>query len=129
MRSGGDGLILIPAALEGQVTRQRAEALACSAGAGRAWRPGTYRMLMMFWPPCEAILVVPDVVCNAGVTVRFTSNGYKDMASAGAKKRSTRAWTKCHDRRDRPMSGRKRLKSCSLRTAAILSPVSAFCWP
>lgn len=86
--------ILIPAALEGQITRHRAETLTCKLvleGANGPTYPDADDVLAS-----RGIVVVPDVVCNAGgVTVSTTSNGFRTwQASSGAKKRLTIAWTK-----------------------------------
>lgn len=71
--------ILIPAALEGQITRQRAEALTCKLvleGANGPTYPDADDVLAS-----RGILVVPDVVCNAGgVTVSYFE-WVQDMAS------------------------------------------------
>ncbi len=85
--------ILIPAALEGQITRERAETLSCKLvleGANGPTYPEADDVLVE-----RGIVVVPDVICNAGgVTVSYFE-WVQDMvpASSGAKKRSTPKWT------------------------------------
>lgn len=117
--------ILIPAALEGQITRQRAEALTCKLvleGANGPTYPDADDVLAS-----RGILVVPDVVCNAGgVTVSYFE-WVQDMASFFWSEEEINA------RMDKIMTdaiGRKRLRNPVLcAPQPILSPVSAFCWP
>lgn len=111
--------ILIPAALEGQITRQHAEKLHCRIvleGANGPTFPEADDVLAS-----RGITVVPDVVCNAGgVTVSYFE-WVQDMASffwsedeinERMDKLMTEAmvhvWDKAHE------------ETCSLRTAAYI---------
>jgi len=111
--------ILIPAALEGQITRQRAEKLHCRLvleGANGPTFPEADDVLAS-----RGITVVPDVICNAGgVTVSYFE-WVQDMASffwsedeinERMDKIMTEAmvhvWDKAHE------------KECSLRTSAYI---------
>ncbi|UWS31056.1 Glu/Leu/Phe/Val family dehydrogenase [Erwinia pyrifoliae] len=111
--------ILIPAALEGQITPQRAEKLHCRLvleGANGPTFPEADDVLTS-----RGVTVVPDVICNAGgVTVSYFE-WVQDMASffwsedeinERMDKIMTEAmihvWDKAHE------------KSCSLRTAAYI---------
>ncbi|CCG87258.1 Glu/Leu/Phe/Val family dehydrogenase [Erwinia piriflorinigrans] len=111
--------ILIPAALEGQITPQRAEKLHCRLvleGANGPTFPQADDVLTS-----RGVTVVPDVICNAGgVTVSYFE-WVQDMASffwseveinERMDKIMTEAmvhvWDKAHD------------KNCSLRTAAYI---------
>ena len=71
--------ILIPAALEGQITRERAEKLTCKLvleGANGPTYPEADDVLAE-----RGVIVVPDVICNAGgVTVSYFE-WVQDMAS------------------------------------------------
>lgn len=71
--------ILIPAALEGQITRERAEKVSCKLvleGANGPTYPDADDILK-----ARGITVVPDVICNAGgVTVSYFE-WVQDMAS------------------------------------------------
>ena len=111
--------ILIPAALEGQITRQRAEILTCKLvleGANGPTYPDADDMLAS-----RGIIVVPDVVCNAGgVTVSYFE-WVQDMASF--------FWSEeeINNRMDKIMTDamvhvweKAAEKSCSLRTAAYI---------
>ncbi|AXU95227.1 Glu/Leu/Phe/Val family dehydrogenase [Erwinia persicina] len=111
--------ILIPAALEGQITRQRAEKLHCRLvleGANGPTFPEADDVLAS-----RGITVVPDVVCNAGgVTVSYFE-WVQDMASF--------FWSEgeINERMDKIMTEamvhvweKSREKSCSLRTAAYI---------
>ncbi|ECO9433610.1 Glu/Leu/Phe/Val dehydrogenase [Salmonella enterica] len=111
--------ILIPAALEGQITRQRAEALTCKLvleGANGPTYPDADDVLAS-----RGILVVPDVVCNAGgVTVSYFE-WVQDMASFFWSEEEINA------RMDKIMTDaivhvweKAAEKSCSLRTAAYI---------
>ncbi|EGU7583644.1 Glu/Leu/Phe/Val dehydrogenase [Salmonella enterica] len=111
--------ILIPAALEGQITRQRAEALTCKLvleGANGPTYPDADDVLAS-----RDILVVPDVVCNAGgVTVSYFE-WVQDMASFFWSEEEINA------RMDKIMTDaivhvweKAAEKSCSLRTAAYI---------
>ncbi len=84
--------ILIPAALEGQITRERAEKLTCKLvleGANGPTYPEADDVLAE-----RGVIVVPDVICNAGgVTVSYFGGCRIWPASSGAKKRSTPRWT------------------------------------
>ncbi|MFK8257244.1 Glu/Leu/Phe/Val dehydrogenase [Erwinia sp. AnSW2-5] len=111
--------ILIPAALEGQITRQRAEKLHCRLvleGANGPTFPEADDVLAE-----RGITVVPDVVCNAGgVTVSYFE-WVQDMASF--------FWSESeiNERMDKIMTeamvhvwDKSREKTCSLRTAAYI---------
>ncbi|WP_455815700.1 Glu/Leu/Phe/Val family dehydrogenase [Pseudomonas graminis] len=111
--------ILIPAALEGQITRQRAEKLHCRLvleGANGPTFPEADDVLAE-----RGIIVVPDVVCNAGgVTVSYFE-WVQDMASF--------FWSEgeINERMDKIMTeamvhvwDKSREKTCSLRTAAYI---------
>lgn len=111
--------ILIPAALEGQITRQRAEKLHCRLvleGANGPTFPEADDVLAE-----RGITVVPDVVCNAGgVTVSYFE-WVQDMASF--------FWSESeiNERMDKIMTEamvhvweKSREKTCSLRTAAYI---------
>ncbi|CAH0138337.1 MULTISPECIES: Glu/Leu/Phe/Val family dehydrogenase [Erwinia] len=111
--------ILIPAALEGQITRQRAEKLHCRIvleGANGPTFPEADDVLAS-----RGITVVPDVVCNAGgVTVSYFE-WVQDMASF--------FWSEdeINERMDKLMTeamvhvwDKAREKTCSLRTAAYI---------
>ncbi|WP_158781387.1 Glu/Leu/Phe/Val dehydrogenase [Pantoea sp. BAV 3049] len=111
--------ILIPAALEGQITRERAEKLSCKLvleGANGPTYPEADDVLSS-----RGITVVPDVVCNAGgVTVSYFE-WVQDMASF--------FWSESeiNDRMDKIMTeamihvwDKAREKECSLRTAAYI---------
>ncbi len=111
--------ILIPAALEGQITRQRAEKLHCRLvleGANGPTFPEADDVLAS-----RGITVVPDVVCNAGgVTVSYFE-WVQDMASF--------FWSEgeINERMDKIMTEamvhvweKSREKYCSLRTAAYI---------
>ncbi|WBG93296.1 Glu/Leu/Phe/Val dehydrogenase (plasmid) [Pantoea piersonii] len=111
--------ILIPAALEGQITLQRAKSLNCRLvleGANGPTFPEADDMLAE-----RGILVVPDVVCNAGgVTVSYFE-WVQDMASF--------FWSEeeINQRMDKIMTeamvsvwDKAKEKSCSLRTAAYI---------
>ncbi|WAT02583.1 Glu/Leu/Phe/Val family dehydrogenase [Rouxiella chamberiensis] len=111
--------ILIPAALEGQITKERAQKLSCKLvleGANGPTYPEADDILT-----ARGVMIVPDVVCNAGgVTVSYFE-WVQDMASffwsedeinARMDKIMTEAmvhvWDKAAD------------KQCSLRTAAYI---------
>lgn len=111
--------ILIPAALEGQITRERAEIVSCKLvleGANGPTYPDADDMLTS-----RGITVVPDVICNAGgVTVSYFE-WVQDMASF--------FWSESeiNDRMDKIMTeamvhvwDKATEKSCSLRTAAYI---------
>ncbi|WP_345831443.1 Glu/Leu/Phe/Val dehydrogenase [Erwinia sp. HDF1-3R] len=111
--------ILIPAALEGQITRERAEKLSCKLvleGANGPTYPDADDMLTS-----RGITVVPDVICNAGgVTVSYFE-WVQDMASF--------FWSEdeINQRMDRIMTeamvhvwDKAAEKACSLRTAAYI---------
>ncbi|WP_333609914.1 Glu/Leu/Phe/Val dehydrogenase [Pantoea piersonii] len=111
--------ILIPAALEGQITLQRAKSLNCRLvleGANGPTFPEADDMLAE-----RGILVVPDVVCNAGgVTVSYFE-WVQDMASF--------FWSEeeINQRMDKIMTeamvsvwDKAKEKACSLRTAAYI---------
>lgn len=120
--------ILIPAALEGQITRQRAEVLTCKLvleGANGPTYPDADDVLAS-----RGIIVVPDVVCNAGgVTVSYFE-WVQDMASFFWSEEEINA------RMDKIMTDaivhvwQKQLRNPALcEPRLILSPVNAFCWP
>jgi glutamate dehydrogenase (NAD(P)+) len=111
--------ILIPAALEGQITRHRAETLTCKLvleGANGPTYPDADDVLAS-----RGIVVGPDVVCNAGgVTVSYFE-WVQDMASF--------FWSEeeINNRMDKIMTDamvhvweKAAEKSCSLRTAAYI---------
>ncbi|MFG1172620.1 Glu/Leu/Phe/Val dehydrogenase [Erwiniaceae bacterium CAU 1747] len=111
--------ILIPAALEGQITRQRAEKLQCRMvleGANGPTFPEADDVLAE-----RGIIVVPDVICNAGgVTVSYFE-WVQDMASF--------FWSEdeINERMDKIMTeamihvwDKAREKECSLRTSAYI---------
>lgn len=111
--------ILIPAALEGQITRERAEKLSCKLileGANGPTYPDADDVLAS-----RGITVVPDVICNAGgVTVSYFE-WVQDMASF--------FWSEeeINQRMDKIMTeamihiwDKAREKECSLRTAAYI---------
>ena len=111
--------ILIPAALEGQITRERAEKLRCKLvleGANGPTYPDADDMLK-----ARGITVVPDVICNAGgVTVSYFE-WVQDMASffwsedeinARMDKIMTEAMVHVWDKALE--------KACTLRTAAYI---------
>ncbi|MEQ4531641.1 MAG: Glu/Leu/Phe/Val dehydrogenase [Mixta sp.] len=111
--------ILIPAALEGQITRARAEKLKCKLvleGANGPTYPDADDMLKS-----RGVTVVPDVICNAGgVTVSYFE-WVQDMASffwseeeinARMDKIMTEAMVHVWDKAIE--------KSCTLRTAAYI---------
>ncbi|HCX00793.1 MULTISPECIES: Glu/Leu/Phe/Val family dehydrogenase [Pantoea] len=111
--------ILIPAALEGQITRARAEKLSCKLvleGANGPTYPEADDMLAE-----RGIIVVPDVICNAGgVTVSYFE-WVQDMASFFWSEEEINA------RMDKIMTdamvhvwNKANEKSCSLRTAAYI---------
>ncbi|CAJ0992795.1 Glu/Leu/Phe/Val dehydrogenase [Pantoea sp. Nvir] len=111
--------ILIPAAIEGQITRARAETLSCKLlleGANGPTYPEADDMLA-----ARDIIVVPDVVCNAGgVTVSYFE-WVQDMASFFWSEEEINA------RMDKIMTdaivhvwNKSKEKSCSLRTAAYI---------
>ncbi|MXP51471.1 Glu/Leu/Phe/Val family dehydrogenase [Pantoea sp. SoEX] len=111
--------ILIPAALEGQITKQRAEIISCKLVLEGANGP-TYTDADDVLAD-RGIIVVPDVICNAGgVTVSYFE-WVQDMASFfwsedEINKRSDKimieamvnVWEKAKE------------KKCSLRTAAYI---------
>lgn len=111
--------ILIPAALEGQITRERAEKVSCKLvleGANGPTYPDADDILK-----ARGITVVPDVICNAGgVTVSYFE-WVQDMASffwseeeinARMDKIMTEAMVHVWDKAIE--------KSCTLRTAAYI---------
>ncbi|MEW7001079.1 glutamate dehydrogenase [Serratia ureilytica] len=111
--------ILIPAALEGQITRQRAEILSAKLvleGANGPTFPEADDILRS-----RNITVVPDVICNAGgVTVSYFE-WVQDMASY--------FWSESeiNERMDKIMTdamvhvwNKAAEKECSLRTAAYI---------
>ncbi|CAO96790.1 Glu/Leu/Phe/Val family dehydrogenase [Erwinia tasmaniensis] len=111
--------ILIPAALEGQITPQRAEKLHCRLvleGANGPTFPQADDVLTS-----RGVTVVPDVICNAGgVTVSYFE-WVQDMASF--------FWSEAeiNERMDKIMTeamvhvwDKAREKECSLRTAAYI---------
>lgn len=111
--------ILIPAALEGQITRARAEILSCKLvleGANGPTYPEADDVLAE-----RGIIVVPDVICNAGgVTVSYFE-WVQDMASFFWSEEEINA------RMDKIMTdamvhvwNKAKEKSCSLRTAAYI---------
>lgn len=119
--------ILIPAALEGQITRHRAETLTCKLvleGANGPTYPDADDVLAS-----RGIVVVPDVVCNAGgVTVSYFE-WVQDMASFFWSEEEINA------RMDKIMTDamvhvwekpRRNPALCVL--PPTLSPVSVFCW-
>ncbi|WP_154915468.1 Glu/Leu/Phe/Val family dehydrogenase [Klebsiella grimontii] len=111
--------ILIPAALEGQITRERAETLSCKLvleGANGPTYPEADDVLAE-----RGIVVVPDVICNAGgVTVSYFE-WVQDMASFFWSEEEINAKV------DRIMTDaivhvyeKAVEKACSLRTAAYI---------
>ncbi|MBZ7126239.1 Glu/Leu/Phe/Val family dehydrogenase [Klebsiella grimontii] len=111
--------ILIPAALEGQITRERAETLSCKLvleGANGPTYPEADDVLAE-----RGIVVVPDVICNAGgVTVSYFE-WVQDMASFFWSEEEINA------KMDRIMTDaivhvyeKAVEKACSLRTAAYI---------
>lgn len=111
--------ILIPAALEGQITRARAESLSCKLvleGANGPTFPEADDILK-----ARGITVVPDVICNAGgVTVSYFE-WVQDMASFFWSEEEINA------RMDKIMTDamvhvwdKAVEKSCTLRTAAYI---------
>ncbi|MFZ4215403.1 Glu/Leu/Phe/Val family dehydrogenase, partial [Pantoea endophytica] len=111
--------ILIPAALEGQITRERAEVISAKLvleGANGPTYPDADDMLAS-----RGVQVVPDVICNAGgVTVSYFE-WVQDMASF--------FWSEdeINQRMDRIMTeamvhvwDKAAEKHCSLRTAAYI---------
>jgi len=111
--------ILIPAALEGQITRERAQLLSCKLvleGANGPTFPEADDILAE-----RGVIVVPDVVCNAGgVTVSYFE-WVQDMASF--------FWSEdeINVRMDKLMTDamvhvwdKAKEKDCSLRTAAYI---------
>ena len=111
--------IFIPAALEGQITRERAERLSCKLvleGANGPTYPEADDVLAE-----RGIIVVPDVICNAGgVTVSYFE-WVQDMASF--------FWSEdeINARMDKIMTdamvhvwNKAKEKECSLRTAAYI---------
>jgi glutamate dehydrogenase (NAD(P)+) len=111
--------ILIPAALEGQITRERAEIISAKLvleGANGPTYPDADDMLAS-----RGVQVVPDVICNAGgVTVSYFE-WVQDMASF--------FWSEdeINQRMDRIMTeamvhvwDKAAEKRCSLRTAAYI---------
>jgi len=111
--------IFIPAALEGQITRERAERLSCKLvleGANGPTYPEADDVLAE-----RGIIVVPDVICNAGgVTVSYFE-WVQDMASF--------FWSEdeINARMDKIMTDamvhvwdKAKEKACSLRTAAYI---------
>ena len=111
--------IFIPAALEGQITRERAERLSCKLvleGANGPTYPEADDVLAE-----RGIIVVPDVICNAGgVTVSYFE-WVQDMASF--------FWSEdeINARMDKIMTdamvhvwNKAKEKACSLRTAAYI---------
>jgi len=111
--------ILIPAALEGQITRERAATLSCKLvleGANGPTYPEADDVLAE-----RGIIVVPDVICNAGgVTVSYFE-WVQDMASFFWSEEEINA------RMDKIMTdamvhvwNKAKEKSCSLRTAAYI---------
>ncbi len=111
--------ILIPAALEGQITRQRAEKLSCRLvleGANGPTFPEADDVLA-----ARGVTVVPDVICNAGgVTVSYFE-WVQDMASY--------FWSEdeINQRMDKIMTDamahiwdKMVEKGCTLRTAAYI---------
>ncbi|EDV1942966.1 Glu/Leu/Phe/Val dehydrogenase, partial [Salmonella enterica subsp. enterica serovar Oranienburg] len=111
--------ILIPAAMEGQITRERAEKLSCKLileGANGPTYPEADDVLMR-----RNIVVVPDVICNAGGVIVSYFEWVQDMASF--------FWSEeeINVRMDRIMtdaiahvSDKAKEKECSLRTAAYI---------
>jgi glutamate dehydrogenase (NAD(P)+) len=111
--------IFIPAALEGQITRERAERLSCKLvleGANGPTYPEADDVLAE-----RNIIVVPDVICNAGgVTVSYFE-WVQDMASFFWSEEEINA------RMDKIMTDamvhvwhKAEEKACSLRTAAYI---------
>jgi glutamate dehydrogenase (NAD(P)+) len=111
--------ILIPAALEGQITRERAEKLTCKLvleGANGPTYPEADDVLAE-----RGVVVVPDVICNAGgVTVSYFE-WVQDMASFFWSEEEINA------KMDRIMTDaiihvceKAADKECSLRTAAYI---------
>jgi glutamate dehydrogenase (NAD(P)+) len=111
--------ILIPAALEGQITLERAKLLSCKLvleGANGPTFPEADDILSE-----RGVIIVPDVVCNAGgVTVSYFE-WVQDMASFFWSEEEINA------RMDKIMTDamvhvweKARDKSCSLRTAAYI---------
>lgn len=111
--------ILIPAALEGQITAERAQKLTAKLileGANGPTYPEAEEILLQ-----RQISIVPDVLCNAGgVTVSYFE-WVQDMASY--------FWTEdeINERLDKLMMsavedvwGKAQEKQCSLRTAAYI---------
>ncbi|WP_313588730.1 Glu/Leu/Phe/Val family dehydrogenase [Pantoea septica] len=111
--------IFIPAALEGQITRERAERLSCKLvleGANGPTYPEADDVLAE-----RGIIVVPDVICNAGgVTVSYFE-WVQDMASF--------FWSEdeINARMDKIMTdamvhvwNKAKEKECSLHTAAYI---------
>ena len=110
--------ILIPAALEGQITRQRAEMLTCKLvleGANGPTYPDADDMLAS-----RGIIVVPDVVCNAGgVTVSY----FEWVQDMGLLLWSEEEINNCMEKamsRQGDEWKEAAEKSCSLRTAAYI---------
>jgi glutamate dehydrogenase (NAD(P)+) len=110
---------LIPAALEGQITLERAKLLSCKLvleGANGPTFPEADDILSE-----RGVIIVPDVVCNAGgVTVSYFE-WVQDMASFFWSEEEINA------RMDKIMTDamvhvweKARDKSCSLRTAAYI---------
>jgi len=111
--------ILIPAALEGQITRERAEILSCKLvleGANGPTYPDADDVLAN-----RGVIVVPDVICNAGgVTVSYFE-WVQDMASFfwsedEINKRSDKIMTEAMVH----VWEKAKEKDCSLRTAAYI---------
>ena len=111
--------ILIPAALEGQITRERAEKLTCKLvleGANGPTYPEADDVLAE-----RGVIVVPDVICNAGgVTVSYFE-WVQDMASFFWSEEEINA------KMDRIMTDaiihvcdKAAEKACTLRTAAYI---------
>ncbi len=111
--------ILIPAALEGQITRERAEKLTCKLvleGANGPTYPEADDVLAE-----RGVIVVPDVICNAGgVTVSYFE-WVQDMASFFWSEEEINA------KMDRIMTDaivhvwdKAAEKECTLRTAAYI---------
>ncbi|GKS73212.1 hypothetical protein TUM20310_26040 [Staphylococcus aureus] len=111
--------ILIPAALEGQITRERAEKLTCKLvleGANGPTYPEADDVLAE-----RGVIVVPDVICNAGgVTVSYFE---------WVQERASVFWREeeINDKMDRIMTDaivhvwdKATEKECTLRTAAYI---------
>ena len=113
-------LFLIPAALEGQITRERAEKLTCKLvleGANGPTYPEADDVLAE-----RGVIVVPDVICNAGGGTVSYFEWVQDMASFFWSEEEINA------KMDRIMTDaivhvwdKAAEKECTLRTAYIVA--------